>query len=378
MRKERLLKYGPGVLILVLLFLCAGCGVQDDTGPAEEKYIPVEVAPATFQTLVETTTFSGKVYSEQEVSLVPRIPGKVAAVNVAVGDQVQAGAVLLTLDPQDLQKAVDQAALGVSMAESNYLRTKEQLDLAQTNLERQKKLYEAGVISKVQLEGFEAQASETPLKLAQVQVDQANLSLQQARDALKNTVLNSPVAGTVSAVNVKFGEMAGTGQPVITLTSLNTLYVALNVPENIVNLFRSGQEATVTITSAGEAVLTGKISSIAPASDTKTQLFAVKVAVENKEGTIKPGMFARVELPVRTSEAVLAVGSEAIVLRNGKNTVFVVENDLAVAREVVTGLDSGSYTEITQGLTAGDKVISKGQTLVEEGSKVKIVGGNAS
>jgi RND family efflux transporter MFP subunit len=378
LRKERLIKYGPGVLILVLLLLCAGCGVQNDNGPAEEKYIPVEVAPATFQTLVETTTFSGKVYSEQEVSLVPKIPGKVAAVNVAVGDQVQAGAVLLTLDTQDLQKAVDQAALGVSMAENNYLRTKEQLDLAQTNLERQKKLYEAGVISKVQLEGFEAQASETPLKLAQVQVDQANLGLQQAQDALQNAVLHAPVNGTVSAVNVKFGEMAGTGQPVITLTSLNTLYVALNVPENIVNLFQSGQEATVTITSAGEAVLTGKISSIAPASDTQTQLFAVKVAVENKEGTIKPGMFARVELPVRTREAVLAVGSEAIVLRNGKNTVFVVENDLAVAREVVTGLDAGSYTEITMGLTAGDKVISKGQTLVEEGSKVKIVGGNAS
>ncbi|HWQ88521.1 MAG TPA: efflux RND transporter periplasmic adaptor subunit, partial [Desulfitobacteriaceae bacterium] len=352
--------------------------LHKDAAITEEKYIPVEVVPAAIQTLVQTTAFSGKVYSEQEVSLVPKLPGKVAAVNVAVGDQVQAGAVLLTLDTQDLQKAVEQAVLAERTAEVNYRRTKEQLDLAKTNLERQQKLFEAGMISQAQLEGFKSQASETFLELAQVQWDQAKLGRQQAQQTLDNAVLRAPGSGMVAAINVKKGEMAGTVQPAVIITSLNTLYVSLNVPENIVNLFRIGEEAQVTITSAGEAELKGKITNIAPASDTQTQLFIVKVAVENKEGNIRPGMFARVELPISTKADVLAVSSETVVLRNDKNIVFVVENDLAVAREVVTGLDSGSYTEITQGLTAGDKVITKGQTLVEQGSKVRIVGGNAS
>jgi RND family efflux transporter, MFP subunit len=355
-----------------------GCSTEKTTVGIEEKYIPVEISAAAVQTLVETTAFSGKVYSEQEISLVPKIPGKVTAVNVKVGDQVRTGAKLLTLDTQDLQKAVDQAALGVSMAESNYLRTKEQLDLAKVNLERQQKLYEADVISKAQLEGFENQASETQLKLAQIQWDQAKLGLQQAQDTLNNAVLNSPVDGTVCAVNVKYGEMAGTVQPAVTITNLNALYVSLHVPENIVNSLKAGQDAKVTIASAGNAELKAKVVSIAPSSDAKTQLYIVKVAVENKDGTVKPGMFAKVELPIRTKTDVLTVNSESIVLRNGKNTVFVVESDMAVAKEVITGLDSGNYVEITQGLEAGEKVITKGQTLVEPESKVKVVGGNAS
>lgn len=367
------------ILVFALVILNAiGCSSTKDTEQTEEKYTPVEVAPAVVQTLVETTTFSGKVYSDQEISLVPKIPGKVTAVNVQVGDLVRAGDVLLTLDTQDLQKAVDQAALGVSIAEGNYQRTKEQLDLAKANLERQQKLYEAGVISKAQLEGFEAQASETPLKLAQIQWDQAKLGLQQAQDTLNNAVLNSPVDGTVCAVNVKYGEMAGNIQPVVVITNLNALYVSLNVPENIVNSLRAGQDAKVKITSAGDAELMAKVISIAPSSDAKTQLYTVKVSLENKDGIVKPGMFAKVELPTRTKTDVLTVNSESVVLRNDKNTVFVVDGDKAVAKEVVTGLDSGIYIEITQGLEPGEKVITKGQTLVEPESKVKIVGGNES
>lgn len=378
MKKEKLIWYLIGTAVLIFLILCAGCGAEKTTAEIEEKYIPVEISPAAVQTLAETTAFSGKVYSEQEISLVPKMPGKVTAVNVQVGDQVRSGAVLLTLDTQDLQKAVDQAVLGVSMAESNYQRTKEQLDLAKVNLERQRKLYEAGVLSKVQLEGFEAQASETPLKLAQIQWDQAKLSLQQAQDTLSNAVLTAPLNGTVCAIDVKYGEMASNVQPAVTITNLDALYVSLNVPENIVNSLKAGQDAKVTIASAGNAELKAKVVSIAPSSDAKTQLYIVKVAVENKDGTVKPGMFAKVELPTQTKQDVLTVNSESIVLRNGKNTVFVVESDKAVAKEVITGLDSGNYIEITQGLEAGEKVITKGQTLVETESRVKIVGGNAS
>jgi RND family efflux transporter MFP subunit len=376
LKKEKKLWYLVGTVALIIMIICQGCGSTKEQ--TEEKYTPVEVTPAVVRTLVETTDFSGKVYSEQEVSLVPKIPGKVTAVNVKVGDQVQAGDILLTLDTQDLQKAVDQANLGVGIAEGNYQRTKEQLDLAKTNLERQQKLYEAGAISKAQLEDLENLASGTPLKLAQIQWDQAKLGLQQAQDALNNAVLNSPAEGTVCAVNVKYGEMAGTVQPAVMLTNLNALYVSLNVPENIVNSLQAGQDAKVTITSAGNTELKAKVVSIAPSSDAKTQLYSVKVSLENKDGTIKPGMFAKVELPTKTKPDVLTVNSESIVLRNGKNTVLVVDGDKAVAKEVVTGLDSGNYIEIIQGLEAGEKVISKGQTLVEPESKVKIVGGNAS
>lgn len=363
---------------LGLVLFTSGCGSAKTAAQVEEKYIPVEVQPAAVRTLVETTNFSGKVSSDHDITLVPKTPGKVTAVNVQVGDAVRAGTVLFTLDAVDFQKAVDNAAMSVRSAEGNYQRVKEQLDLAKTNLERQKQLYEAGAISKAQLEQAESQASETPLQLAQIQWDQAKLGLQQAQDSLANTVVTAPEDGTVSAVNVKVGEMASSAQPAVMMTQLNSLYVGLNVPENIVNSLKVGQDTKVTISSAGVKAVSGKISNVAPAADAQTKLYTVKVAVANPENQIKPGMFAKVEIPTQTRPNVLAVKSEAIVTKNGKLLVYVAENGAAVEKEVSVGLDNGTWVEITKGLNAGEQVVIKGQTLVEQGSKVKIVGGSAS
>jgi RND family efflux transporter MFP subunit len=358
--------------------LSTGCSAQKTEAVTEEKYVPVEVNPAATQTLVETTSFSGKVVSDQEVSLVPKMPGKVTAVNVKVGDKVQVGTVLFTLDTTDLKKSIEMASIGVRTAETNYLRAKEQIDLAKVNLARQKELFAAGAISKVQLETAESQASEKPLELAQIQWDQAKVGLAQAQDALNNMIVSAPVSGTVSAVNVKYGEMASQAMPAVTLTQLDSLNVVLNIPENIVNALKVGQEASVNITSAGEKAIKGKVTSISPSSDARTQLYAIKIAIENKDSVIKPGMFARVAIPTQTKANVLTVKSEALVLKNGQNTIFVVENERAVAKEVEPGLDTGAEVEIVKGLQAGDKVVVKGQTLVEQGSKVKVVGGSGS
>lgn len=379
MKKHKNIQLLVATIGVGLVLLTGGCGSQKTaTTTVEEQYIPVEVLPAAVQTLVETTNFSGKINSDQELSLVPKIPGKVSSVNVQVGDTVSAGTVLFTLDVTDLQKAVDMASLGVRSAEANYQRTKEQIDLAKTNLERQKQLYEAGAISKVQLETAESQASETPLQLVQIQWDQAKLSLQQAQDGLNNAVVTAPVSGTVTAVNVKPGEMASSAQPAVTMTQLSSLYVNINVPENIVNSLQLGQEAKVTITSAEVQDITGKVSSIAPAADARTMLYAIKVAIDNPEGKIKPGMFAKVEMATESRTQVLAVNSEAIVTKNEKLFVYVVENEKAVEKEVTTGLDTGAMVEVKTGLNPEEHVIIKGQTLVEQGSNVKIVGGSAS
>lgn len=375
-KNARLLAAALGLGIVLLI---GGCGSQNTAATAvEEKYIPVEVLPATVQTLVETTNFNGKINSDQALNLVPKMPGKVTSVNVHVGDKVNSGTVLFTLDSADLQKAVDQASIGVLSAEARYQQTKEQIDLAKTNLERQKQLYAAGAISKVQLEQAESQASETPLQLAQIGWDQAKLGLQQAQEALSNAVVTAPVEGTVTAVNVKAGEMASSAQPAVSMTQLSSLYVDISVPENIVNALKLGQEAKVTVTSAEAQDLTGKISSLAPASDARTMLYALKVVIDNPDGKIKPGMFAKVEMITESRSDVLAVNSEAIVTKNGKLFVYVVENEAAVEKEVTTGLDSGAMVEVTNGLNPDEQVIIKGQTLVNQGSKVKIVGGNAS
>lgn len=374
----RVLSY---VLVLGLTLTSAGCSPQAAATVAEEEsYVPVGIQSAATKTLVESAVFSGKVTSDQEVSIIPKMPGEVSSIGVKVGDQVKAGQVLFAMDTSDLQSSVDSASIGVRSAEINYEMTKESANTAKANLERQKALFEAGAISKVQMEGAESQASaaENSLALVEVQLQQAKNGLAQAQKAINDMAVTAPVAGTVSAVNVVVGQMASQAMAAVTITQLDAVYVSLSVPENIVNTLKVGQVSTIIINSAGEKELKGTLTSLAPAANPQTNLYPVKVTIDNPANLVKPGMFAKVEIPIETKENVLAVQSEAVVLKNGESVVFVVEEERAVAKKVTPGLDTGAEVEILDGLQAGEQVIIKGQTLVEHGSKVKVVGGNES
>ena len=411
-------KTGKRVLIilgvlLVLVFVGRGLTIKPVAPVVGEKYIPVQVEAAGKKTLTNTAILSGKVTSDTDVSVLPKVPGKVESVLVKVGDNVSKGALLFTLDASDIQKQVDNMSATLQLAKASYQKSKEQWDTGKASLERTKNiaaekianaqkdlantkaLYQAGAVSKVQLDQAElglkelestyasqleqlgVQASESTLQLAQAQLNQAQVGYNQALDALNNAVVTAPVDGIVSQVNVQVGNMATSAQAAVSLTNTRSVYSSLSIAENLVNRLTKDQAVKVTVPSVSEKSLVGKIDNISPSSDPRTQLYPIKISMSNPEGLIKPGMFAKVELTTDEKADVLATKSEAVVLKNGKNIVYVVNGDKAVAKEVVTGLDTGVDIEILKGLNLHDKVIVKGQTLVDEGSKVKIVGGDA-
>jgi len=392
------------IILLVVLLVggsLTGCSATEPTTVVEEKYIPVEVEAVGKKTLVNTAMLSGKVSSETEVTVVPEVSGKVESVSVKVGDFVNRGAVLFTLDTSDMRETY-------AMAEARYQNSKELWDAANASLERTKTialeklanakqnlantkaLFEVGAVSKAELDQTElafqelestltgqieqltVQASDSSLNLTQLQ-------LSQARDALDNAIVTAPVGGIVSKVNVTVGNMASSAQPALSLTDSSNLYSSLSVAENLVNRLTAGNTAKVTVSSVSGDSILGKIDHISPSSDPQTQLYPIKISLDNTSGLIKPGMFTKVELTIEEKADVLAIYSEAVILKNDKTIVYVVEGDKAVAKEVVTGLDTGVEIEILKGLNLGDKVIIKGQTLVDEGHKVKVVvGGETS
>ncbi|SHH31751.1 efflux RND transporter periplasmic adaptor subunit [Desulfosporosinus lacus] len=402
MEKKTWKKGKVRILIVALLAfgLLTGCSGSEPTAVVEEKYIPVEVEMVGNKALVNTAILSGKVSSETDVAVIPKVQGKVESVNVKVGDAVHAGEVLLTIDMTDLSN-------DYQLAEARYQNSKEQWESAKTSLERTKALasekiadarltlantkalYDAGAASKSQLDQAElglkelessyagqieqlsVQASDSSLKLVEVQ-------LTQARESLDNATVTAPVDGIVSQVNVTVGNTATSAQAALSLTSADSLYSTISVPENLVNRLNKNREVKVTVPSVSEKNFAGKIDNISPSADPKTQLYPLKVLIENMDGLIKPGMFAKVELVTDEKADVMAIKSEAVVLKNEKTIVWIVQEDKAVAKEVVTGLDTGVDIEILEGLNQGDTVIVKGQTLVDEGHKVKIVGGEES
>jgi len=403
--EKKLGKTGKRVLVALAVLLVVGFvgyGLMSKPAVAlvEEKYIAVEVEAAGKKTLINTAILSGKVSSDTDVSVIPKAQGKVESVRVKVGDVIKKDAVLFTLDASDMRDTFQ-------LADARYQNSKELWDAAKASLERTqtlaaakiadaqlnlantKALFAAGAVSKSQLdqtelgvkeleasytsqiEQLKVQASDSSLQLAQVQ-------LTQAREALDNAVVTAPVDGVVSQVNVTLGNMVTTGQSAMSLTNIDSLYSSISVPENLVNSLDKNKAVKVTVPSVSAKDFVGEIDNISPAADPKTQLYPLKVLIQNPDGLIKPGMFAKVEVTTEEKADVMAVKSEAVVLKNEKTIVYVVQGDKAVAKEVVTGLDTGVDIEILKGLEQGDKVIIKGQTLIDEGHKVKVVGGETS
>ncbi|WP_042332782.1 efflux RND transporter periplasmic adaptor subunit [Desulfosporosinus orientis] len=386
--------------VLMAIGLLTGCSGKKPAETVAEKYIPVEVETVGNKTLINTAIVSGKISSETEVAVIPKVPGKVESVNVKVGDIVHKGEVLFTLDKTDLNTAYQ-------LAEASYQNSKEQWEAAKTSLERTKAiaaekiadaqktynntkaLYDAGAASKTQLDQaelglkelkstYEGQIDQLSIQASDSSLNLVEVQLTQARDALDNATVTAPVDGMVSQVNVQVGNMATSTQAGVSLTDISSVYTTVSVAENLVNRLQQADVVKVSVPSVSENSFEGKIENISPSADSQSHLYPVKVVLENADGLIKPGMFTKVELTTDKKADVMAVKSEAVVLKNDKTIVYVVQDDKAVAKEVATGLDTGVDIEILKGLAKGDKVIVKGQTLVDEGHKVKIVGGEES
>lgn len=409
--------------IVSLILLCAvgisslyGCAdkSKETSATVEEEYTPVNVETVENRTISEQSTFSGKVSPNKDVMVTPKIPGKVTRLNVEVGSRVSLGQVLFTVDKEDLQKQVDQArkqvelvrsnynrskeqigqaSKQVELAESNYEKVKEQVDNAKVNLERTKKLYEEGIIPKSQYEQAELAASDTSLKTleiqieqaklgatdsalgtAQIQIEQAELAHAQALDALKNTNITAPSSGVVSQVNINQGEMASSAQPSIVILDTSKMYVEIDVPENIISKLSIGESVDINIGSTQDE-LKGKVELISPAPDDRTRLYLVKISMNEVPTTVKTGMFAKVNIDINSKEDVVAVNSDSIIDDGTESYVYILDKDRAVKRKVSLGINSGEYTEVTEGVKAGEVILVKGQNYVEDGSKVKVIRG---
>ena len=204
-------------------------------------------------------------------------------------------------------------------------------------------------------------------------VEQARVAYENAASLLKNAEVKAPISGVVSNISIVEGEYATSSNPPITIVDSDSITIEFGVPSNLVNKIKKGDKVTVEISAAvykKEAV----INSISSSADLMTNLYNVDIVLGN-DGTIKPGMFAKVYLDTDRIENALAVRTEAVKEREDKKIVFVANGEVAVEKEVTTGLDTGSYIEIKSGLTEGEKVIVKGQDYISDGSKIKVVRG---
>jgi len=412
LENDSLLKY---ILIITsFALILSGCSKDSAMDVEPEKVVPVNVALSQMEDLEEYQSFPGQVVAVDEVSLSAKMGGKVEQILVKEGDKVRAGQVLIKLEQKDVVSQLNQAEAGLDAAkaqssslenaqlpqqiaqlESALNQAKANFENVRENYERMKSLYSEGAISEQEFDGIELQytvakeqheSAKTQLTLikeksapesiaaAKAQVKQAEAGLAAAKVALDNCFIISPIDGIVGSIDAAPGQLLSPGVPVLTVGDLNSVEVHINVTEDRVNALKVGQEAKMTIDSAEVFEQIGKIVSISPFKDSRTQVYPVKILVPNNEGKLKSGMFARAELRVALHKDAVTVPEEAIVSFDGIELVYILEDGIAKAKNVITGAASMGKVVITEGLERERDIIVEGQDLLTDGVKVAIEG----
>lgn len=310
-----------------------------------------------------TATYPGEVRGRYESQLAFQVAGKIAARMVNVGDSVQAGQVLLALDPKDVNQSVEAASAQLASARASY-------QLAADNAARYSSLYAQGAVSEAIRDQYNTQLEAASATLRQAQA-QANVSSNQ----LGYTQLVSDTAGVVTALNGEVGQVVGAGTPIATVVRSGEREVQISVPEGA-NV-SVGQQASVSFWALPGVEATGHVREIASMADPVTRTYKVCVAVPDLPKAAKLGMTAKVSLgnnhdnttnsthrkgdtQASASAPTFTLPAQALYQVNNKTQVWLVQENKAKLVDVVVAGYAGNDVIISQGLSKGDRVITAG------------------
>jgi RND family efflux transporter MFP subunit len=162
-----------------------------------------------------------------------------------------------------------------------------------------------------------------------------------------------------------------------TIVDISTVSVKVNVSEKLINTISVGDEVPIQIEALENSDIVGTVETVSPVAD-GTNTYPVKIKIENSDGLIKAGMFAKVNFTEQSSGDAIVLPVDVVLTSGDKKYVYIAEDGKPVKKEVQTGLDNGTKVEITSGISVGDEIIVTGQEYVDEKTAIKIVNGEAS
>ena len=332
-------------------------GVEDVQSSHIVEVIVQELTPQTWQTSINTF---GVVEALEEVNVAAELSGTVTAVHANEGDRIKAGQLLLELDPEKRQFALEQAQ---QQAEHTQAALKE----ARLKLQRRRNLAEQDTISKEVLD-----SAQLAVDLATSAYQQALSSVQLAKRELDDTRIFSPTEGLVDVRAVEVGEPVQVGASLITLQAVQGLRVQTWVSEADIARIRAGDPARVTVSGLAGREYAASIEWVGVNADPATGNFPVKLILAGETDALRPGMTAKARLQGISVPEALLLPEAALVDRNRRRVVFVVENGVAHLREPLLAAGFSNRLQILEGLAAGDKVVTVGQSQLLDGDAVTV------
>ncbi len=270
------------------------------------------------------------------------------------------------------KRAVDSVRAQKESAEQNVaiVRRKGQADI--TASEATSAQSQAGVRT-AKANRVQTPAYKENLSALRSAVSAAEAQLSQAVARRANTELKSPISGYVTSRNFDPGALASPGQPVLVIQFLDWLYLLASLPIEASDKVELGQEATVKIDALPNRKITGTIIGLNPSADAVSRQFGIRLRIENKDHTLRPGMFGTISLSTNRIQASVVVPKEAIKSSDVGVRIQVLSEDLKVeVRTVKIGATDGVRVQVTEGLKPGEQIVTRAYQSLKDGQVVRL------
>jgi membrane fusion protein (multidrug efflux system) len=332
---------------------------EDDETAASAGPTPVTVVRLSAEAIEIRIEATGQLVAKERAEVAAEVSGQITEVAVEEGGAVKEGELILTTDPE--RRRLERAS-AVAVRDEARAAVRE----SERDFNRRKELHERNVASQTQLD-----QSETELTLAKSRLNAAEAQLGVADRAVRDATVRAPFSGLIAARFVSRGEYVTAGQKLFELVSLDPIEVEFRLTEADSGRVALDQKVEVRVASNPNDVFYGEVTVIAPVIDEKSRTLRVKAQIENSDGRLRPGLFARIDLGLDTRENAVLVPEEAILQRADGSVVFRATPDGRVERVVIeTGVVRDGRVEVTRGLAAGDHIVTRGQFRLTDGQVV--------
>ena len=389
MNQKRILSLALAAAMALSLTACGSRSDSSSSADDAPTGVAVQVQPVTADTISTENKVSGKVVSDNESSVFVASSAKCTAVYVDAGDMVSAGQKLCTLDLASTISSYNAANISYNSAVQSYQDQKNvfdsQIALYTKNVNDLKALKEIGAASQteidqaqLQLESAQATKNST-LSQLEAGMQSYKSNVEQLSTVLENVDgagnVIAPISGTLVTLNAEENAFVSPSMPVAVIDGVDQMKISVSVSEALVPKLTIGDSVDVTV-SAADQTFAGSIRSVEQAANAQTKLYTVTVSVPSDVSGLLSGMFADVTFHTDTASGAIVVPTESILTSGSTQYVYVVQDDnTAKYIEVTTGLTGNGVTEVTSGLSAGQQLVTVGQSYLSDGAAVRVVSG---
>ncbi len=346
--------------LAILLINCGGQSGSKKVGEQIEKSFPVIIQSIQPRDLKEYIRISGKLEGWIDIVMTSETSGKIIKLNKHLGDWVEKGEEIGSVDNLDYEIRLQQA-------EASLLATEVAYESAELQMQSSERLYRENKIS--QVEWSQARSN---LKNALSSYNGAKAGLEQAKKALDNSRFVSPVSGYIADLPIKIGEMLTMGSPICSIVDSNKLIIKTGVGESSIKKLHKGQKVLISYSNINDDFI-GTISGIGIRPLKNSAMYPVEIELPNKNNQLLPGMVVEARILSNIYGNVIYTSLNNIIQEYDNYFVFTITPDsTSVKKQVLLGEEVGENVIITSGVDFGEDLVIEGMENLEDGFKVNI------